>query len=428
VQSARGCCHLIAPEYIAALPRRKRDLLSSLSGIPAVPAADMAGSKWPVAIVGGGPSGTAAAIVLRRKNVPVLLLERHAPPREKVCGDGLIADSHEALHTLGLLDEVRAAGFATRVGRLLSPARFETTISADFTVLERHFLDGLLLRAALDRGATLRSGRVERAEPQDDGTVSLSVAGVAGPIRAEHVIIASGATARPWWSPRRNVTSAVAARCYIRSKTGRPEMVVSFSQHTPNGYGWIFPLGDDMYNIGVIRFRTAREAPKALNTVFRTFVEEEPIAREVWQGSTPLTELKGAPLHCGLDVQAAMPHAKIMTVGECIATTFPFTGEGIGKALQSGILAGEQTADALESDSTRPLAAFPQRLETELRPSYHGYTLAEKWLSRPWVSNLIVSRIEKSPYLRAIACGLMTGSTNPAQLLSVSSLVKSLWR
>jgi flavin-dependent dehydrogenase len=413
---------------MAGLPSHKRDLLATLSAIPAPPAEELAGSKWPVTIVGAGPAGTAAAIVLRRRDYPVLLLDRYAPPREKVCGDGLVADSYAALDALGLLARVQAIGYATRAGRIVSPSHFETTITADFTTLERHFLDGLMLRHSIDQGATFRLARVERAEPRENSTIALHIAGGAKPIATEHLIIASGATAARWWTTSPAAASAVAARCYIYSKVSRAEMVVSFSKYVPNGYGWIFPLGEGRYNIGVIRFRTARATPKSLNTVFRDFVEREPIAREIFSASTPLTRLKGAPLQCGLDLHAATPHPGMVAAGESAATTFPFTGEGIGKAMQSGILAAEQVIAALESRNTAPLAAYRARLETELRPSYEGYVRAERWLSRPWMYDLLVNRVQKSPYLRSVATGLISGSSSPAQLFSAQGLVKSFWQ
>ena len=187
--------------YVAALPRHKRDLFASLSSLPAVSAIDQAGSRWPVAIVGAGPSGTAAAIRLRRSGCPVLLLDRAVAPREKVCGDGLVADSYAGLTALGMLELVRSVGHSTRIGRIVSPSGFETTVTADFTTLERHFLDGLLLREAIERGATFRRGRVQSVEPGEDGTTAIRIEGVAKHIRADYLIVASGATTRPWWTP-----------------------------------------------------------------------------------------------------------------------------------------------------------------------------------------------------------------------------------
>ena len=65
-------------------------------------------------VVGAGPAGSATAQMLARAGVDVVLIDRHAFPRDKVCGDGLIPDAHHALLRLGVLDEVLAQACAAQ--------------------------------------------------------------------------------------------------------------------------------------------------------------------------------------------------------------------------------------------------------------------------------------------------------------------------
>ena len=53
-------------------------------------------------IVGGGPAGAAAAILLARAGRSVTLIERHAGPADKVCGDFLSAEAIDAVTALGV--------------------------------------------------------------------------------------------------------------------------------------------------------------------------------------------------------------------------------------------------------------------------------------------------------------------------------------
>jgi flavin-dependent dehydrogenase len=55
-----------------------------------------------VIIVGAGPSGSATAAYLAMSGLDVLLLEKAAFPREKVCGDGLTPRAVRELITLGI--------------------------------------------------------------------------------------------------------------------------------------------------------------------------------------------------------------------------------------------------------------------------------------------------------------------------------------
>ncbi len=65
---------------------------------------------WDVVIIGAGPAGSTAAIHLARQGHGVLLLEKEKFPRDKVCGDALIADSLRCLGRLGLLPTVIREG------------------------------------------------------------------------------------------------------------------------------------------------------------------------------------------------------------------------------------------------------------------------------------------------------------------------------
>ena len=61
-----------------------------------------------VLVVGAGPAGSAAAQLLARGGLDVVLIDQHVFPRDKACGDGLIPDAHEALRRLGVWDAVMA--------------------------------------------------------------------------------------------------------------------------------------------------------------------------------------------------------------------------------------------------------------------------------------------------------------------------------
>ncbi len=53
-------------------------------------------------VVGGGPAGLAAAIVLKRRGCEVTVLDCAVPPINKACGEGLMPDSIAVLRRLGI--------------------------------------------------------------------------------------------------------------------------------------------------------------------------------------------------------------------------------------------------------------------------------------------------------------------------------------
>ena len=75
-----------------------------------------------VAVVGAGPAGTAAAILLAERGLTVVLLDRAGFLRPKVCGEYLSPQAARLLDRLGVLKDVDAAGAPPLRGmRLVAP-------------------------------------------------------------------------------------------------------------------------------------------------------------------------------------------------------------------------------------------------------------------------------------------------------------------
>src|SRR5438445_13194971 len=65
--------------------------------------------RYDALVIGGGPGGAAAALLLARAGRAVVVLERKAFPRRKVCGEFLSATSLPLLDELGVGDAFRRA-------------------------------------------------------------------------------------------------------------------------------------------------------------------------------------------------------------------------------------------------------------------------------------------------------------------------------
>jgi len=61
--------------------------------------------KTDIFVAGGGPAGLAAAIAARLKGFDVTVADAAQPPIDKACGEGLMPDSLDALHRLGIVPD-----------------------------------------------------------------------------------------------------------------------------------------------------------------------------------------------------------------------------------------------------------------------------------------------------------------------------------
>ena len=129
-------------------------------------------------IVGGGPAGAAAAIMLARDGTPALLLERSRDAQDVVCGGFLGWDALAALERLGL-DPVAAGAHAIMRLRLIVGGRAaEAPLPHRAAGFSRRTLDAALLRiaeaagTAMERGVTVRGAEGRSIRTGDGATMT----------------------------------------------------------------------------------------------------------------------------------------------------------------------------------------------------------------------------------------------------------------
>jgi geranylgeranyl reductase family protein len=383
--------------------------------------------EWEVAIVGAGPAGTTAAIRLAEAGRRVLLIDAARFPREKVCGDGLLPDALRVLRRLGLEKEVRAAGRCVGTLSIFSPSRRRVELPSEGVVLRRELLDALLARRAVAAGALFAHGEVTDVERRADGALRLEVAGGVS-LSARYGLLATGTRLRlarraglaPALPPE-----AVAVRRYVRSAFPLDQMVVSYDRSILPGYAWLFPVAEGLYNVGCgVFYRRRGRTPLDLAAALDTFVNSFPLARELLAAGEFASPLRGAGLRCGLRAARSADGA-LLAAGEVLGTTFPYTGEGIGKALESGELAAEALLETLAGGAG--VERYAARLAAELEPRYRGYRIAEDWLARPWLADLLAWRANRSAWLRGSLAAILAEGVDPSVVFSAGGLWRSLW-
>jgi flavin-dependent dehydrogenase len=133
--------------------------------------------RTPALIVGGGPAGASAAIVLARAGAPHLLVERSRETGDALCGGFLSWRTLESLRGLGVEPEALGPARITHVRLFAGTRMAEAPLPHPAIGVSRRHLDSLLLDraaragAAIERGVTVKTIDDTTARLQDGGAI-----------------------------------------------------------------------------------------------------------------------------------------------------------------------------------------------------------------------------------------------------------------
>lgn len=319
---------------------------------------------WDVIVVGAGPAGASASVVLARYGARVLCLDHATFPRPKPCGDAIGPRTVTALAEIGAWDSMVNAGFNPfDTVRLLSPNgvewcyRLPQKISAHSFIAPRYQFDSLLKDYASNCGAEFRHGHV-RALIRECNHVSGVIAHYQDSeieLRAPFVILASGAgSSLP--------TEAQASRCIPRIRAVAIRAYVALDQVDSRaiqlhfhrallpGYVWCFPVDKRTVNIGAgVMVHSGGDRARSIR---RTLVKaiEDVIGMPAKHVQEP--DWASWPLNLAYD-RSSRVHGGAILVGDAGWFTNPATGDGIANAVISGIIAGRVICRALNDFNNR---------------------------------------------------------------------------
>jgi geranylgeranyl reductase family protein len=386
-----------------------------------------------VVVAGAGPAGAVAALRLARAGVRVVLCDRSNFPRDKACGDGLIADSIAALNRIGLDREVEDAAYRTSGLLIISPRGTEVRFQSTFWVLPRRSFDHILFKAAVDAGAVYERVIVE--EPVvDNGQVT----GVAGrrpaggervTFRAPLTLLATGGNAailKKFDPEARSDPSGIAIRTYTKPQsTTVNELIISLERDLLPGYAWAFPAPEGLLNVGVgvLMERGVGGEDRNLRQRLDALLAGQGLLGRVLGQQKAVTPYQGAPLRTGLSgSQFSRPGLAI--IGEAAGTTYSLTGEGIGKAMESGLLAADLAIAATPQRLPMIGREYAETMRSRYAARFRTYDVAQRWNAYPFVGDFFARRANKSRWVHERLTRVITEQVLPTHILSA----RTIWR
>ena len=401
-----------------------------------------------VIVVGAGPAGSATAYHLARQGLDVLVLEKTAFPREKVCGDGLTPRAVKQLVAMGV-DTSPASGWARNIGlRIISGGRTlhmrwpDLSTFPDYGLTRtRKDFDEVLAGRATAAGARIqqrttvtgpvrhdRTGRIEGVTAKHDGTTTT--------YRAQLVVAADGNSSRLGIQAGRerldNRPMGVAVRTYYESPPAATSgsRAISSSGTAASllpGYGWVFGLGDGTVNVGL---GILDSSPAFGKVDYKALLTRWISGLGPQYGFTEPTEpVRGAALPMAFNRK---PHYAdgLLLVGDSGGMVNPFNGEGIAYAMEAGVLAADVISQALRRPTAdtreKALADYPRLLRQEYGGYYTLGRLFVKLIGHPEIMRLCTQRGLKHPLLMKVTMTMLSNLRDPRGGEPVDRLVNAL--
>lgn len=314
----------------------------------------MAGERFDAAVIGGGPAGSGAALVLARLGWRTLLIERGPRGRDKACGDCLSARACRILDRRGLLEPVRAASAgSTRSLRVHLEGRrpLRTPLGrgrGGGLLIQRSRLDQLLLDAAADAGVEViqpAAARVVSATHDRPAAVEVRHQGRLRQVECALVVGADGlrsgvARAAGLGRPGRQGTRygfALDARAARPNGLG-PRTIEMFVG--PQGYLGVVSHGPERLHVaGLVRGGSETTSPgQFLATLSARFSLIRGLGLLPAGGEGGMVVIGAGPIPCR---PARVAGGRVALVGDAAGYPEPFTGQGMCWALESSEALGQ---------------------------------------------------------------------------------------
>lgn len=386
-----------------------------------------------IVIVGAGPAGCATSLFLSKAKIHHTLIDKAVFPRDKVCGDAL---SGKVVYVFKQLDETLLDRFTSQPRSFLpswgvkfaapNGKSIDIPFKSDVSK-EKHAPGFISMRMDFDyelfkmldpNYANILQGTELNLIERTSNGLNLFCKNINNnPIEFKEVKLVIGAegdrsvVGKQLGSiVKENDHYCAGIRAYYDGVTDmHPQNFIElhFLEELLPGYFWIFPLPDGQANVGAGMLSSSVSKKKVnLKADMLRAIKDNPNIKQRFKNATLQGKIEGWGLPLG-SKQRNISGDHFLLTGDAASLIDPFTGEGIGNAMYSGMLAARHIENCLSEnrfDAAFNKAydhSFYSRQWDELKLSH----TMQKLCRFPWLFNFVVNKANKNKTLReTISC------------------------
>ncbi len=380
--------------------------------------------KTDVCIVGAGPAGSIAALFMAKNGINCALVDKARFPRDKICGDGISGWVVTILKELdiNLLTRLSKQDFVLPSYGMRIVAPNHNKLDIPFFdnnagtpgippgfICRRLDFDNFLIEEVRKKKEISFFEETEIVNYKREKQGVLLEAKNGDLLSARMVIFANGANSAfskdPGGIKKTKRFTMLGLKAYYRGISGFHEqnfVELHFLKDFLPGYLWIFPLSGGLANVGVgLDQQRITEKQMNLREKMLEAIETVPYLKERFKYAEMVTKIQAYSLPIW-DKRRKISGERFMLVGDAASLIDPVTGEGIGHAAVSGMLAAEQVKRSLEANNFTDdfMFQYDQNLYNKIGKELTISRKIPGFIRYPWLFNAMINKGLKSKTLQ----------------------------
>lgn len=383
----------------------------------------MSAIKTDVIIIGAGPAGVATALFLAKQGIKSILLEKEKFPRDKICGDALSGKVVEVMKKynpawvdLFSANEHQVGSYGIhfyapneKCLRVPFKSNYKALKRAPGFVTKRIHFDQFLIDEVKKQDAiTLIENAFVKKINWNTSTKQIQVNDIV--YEPKMVVACDGANSLFQKEVKSQtfeldlIDNSYGLRAYYKNVKGLDEdnfIELHFIDEILPGYFWIFPMSNQTANVGLgLRADIIKEKklnlPQLLDKILELPQFKERFSNAILEGNVKMHAL---PMG---NKRRKISGDHFLLVGDAAALIDPFTGEGIGNAMLSGMMAAKAIESAIEKNdfSANQLASYDEMVYKRLGAELQLSTRLQSLVKYPSLFNFVVNKANKNKTLR----------------------------